>query len=65
MSRGMERRWNASLRSTKGWGNGNGGATRLNRSWMKQQKSNGHREVSRLAEWEKLWRPKILWADAT
>jgi hypothetical protein len=31
---------------------------------MKQQKSNGHREVSRLAEWGKLWRPEILRAEA-
>jgi hypothetical protein len=38
----------------KGWGKGDDGATHPNRSWMKQQKSNGHREVLRLAEWEKL-----------
>jgi hypothetical protein len=43
-----------SLRTTKGWGNGADGETRPNRSWMKQQKSNEHREVPRLAEWEKL-----------
>jgi hypothetical protein len=38
----------------KSWGDGAERATSLNLSWMKRQKSNGHREVLRLVGWEKL-----------